>query len=165
MLCKLRITIFIFSLFSLSLSLIRMLKTDEENTEEEKNNRAGYSDFTGKRKMVGLHDQLNQMKDMVFKDHSYLVSVAGMAGIGKTALVRQFYNHPLTIHHFHSRLFLPIGPRYQLKQTLLLAAHQLGVDSDQDASLQQLQHHVKESLSNRRKYLVVLDDIWHDSIF
>lgn len=156
------------SLFSETLTADGEYKRREQ--ESSSNYTSTVSGFIGKETMVGMHDQLNRLMDLVLEesDEDKLILVTGMTCIGKTALVQEIYKDPLVGEHFEAYLFLSFGPRYQLKEILLLALHQLGIHSDkfqENVSIQQLQDYVKESLSGRR-YLVVLDNVWsNDSAF
>lgn len=124
-------------------------------------------DSSGKKqkKMVGLDKELSRLEKFVHMgtpEDIGVMLVVGMAGIGKTTLVNQLYHDSFIRQHFDNYLFLPIGPRYQLKEILLLALKQLGFNSEEyDEKL--LGRYVYESLVDSR-YLVVLDDVWDTSV-
>lgn len=123
-----------------------------------------------KRKMVGLKKQLDELEDWVLDGANALqiTSVVGMAGIGKTTLVEEFYNHKLVMKKFKHRLFLPIGPQYRVEEILQLAFHQLSRDhSDQDQTVcdaEELRDYIYKSLRSA-SYLIVLDDVWDTKIW
>ncbi|KAL8041814.1 hypothetical protein ABFX02_09G008500 [Erythranthe guttata] len=123
--------------------------------------------FVSSKTMQRLYDKL---RDWVCSGASNfkVIFVVGMAGIGKTTLVKQVYDNPYTIEHFDLRLFLPIGPQCDLKEILLLALDQLGVHSDENQKKNydenSLREYVYQSLHGRR-YLIVLDDIWNTEVW
>ncbi|KAL7098363.1 hypothetical protein ACP275_09G012500 [Erythranthe tilingii] len=131
-------------------------------------------------KMIGLGNQLKELQDWVLsgkfwweipqldvmagKSELELMLIAGMAGIGKSTFVDEVYRNPLVVKHFDRRLFLRIGPNYDLKETLTLALDQIGVEFDEMrgnnvVDEQFLGDCVRRYLRYRR-YLVVLDDVW-----
>lgn len=140
------------------------LKTNEEYKRREEQSRCNFasttSGFIRKEKMVGLQDQLKQLKDLVLREtrKDRLILVKGMTGIGKTTLVQEIYKDPLVEENFDAYLFLSFGPVYQLKEILLLALFQLGVHSGnfhENGSVEQLRGYV----------LIVLDNVWDGSAF
>ncbi|KAL7154905.1 hypothetical protein ABFS83_03G035400 [Erythranthe nasuta] len=110
---------------------------------------------TKKKKIVGLGKELRELKHWILSDtygRCSTMLIVGMAGIGKTIVVKQVYDDPEVIDHFDRRLFVTLGPHYQLKEILLLVLDQLKVDNE-DSS--------EDSLS---KLLIVLDDVWNKHI-
>lgn len=75
-------------------------------------------DLAGKEKMVGFDKELKELQHWVlsripdqhssflFESKLNVTLVIGMAGIGKTTLVKQVYDDPVVINHFDHRLFL-----------------------------------------------------------
>ncbi|KAL8045402.1 hypothetical protein ABFX02_08G112000 [Erythranthe guttata] len=115
--------------------------------------------------LVGLDDQIRALKQWIFDpiSHDLVKSVVGMTGIGKTTLVKKVYNDPRVVKEFETRLFLHIGPSYNLlEDILLLVLNQLGVnisDNVVDDKYDYLKKRLREALSSK-KYLIVLDDVW-----
>ncbi|KAL7160398.1 hypothetical protein ABFS83_01G092300 [Erythranthe nasuta] len=113
--------------------------------------------------LVGLVDQITALKKWIFDPNSYdlVKSVLGMTGIGKTSVVQQFYNDPLVIQEFKTRLFLHIGPDYTRSVDIMLRVlDELGfvIPSDKlDTDF--LQKQLSEALSTQN-CLIVLDDVW-----
>ncbi|KAL7160414.1 hypothetical protein ABFS83_01G093500 [Erythranthe nasuta] len=117
--------------------------------------------------LVGLIDQINTLKEWILDPKSYdlVKSFVGMTGIGKTTLVKQFYNDPRVVKEFETRLFLHIGPGYTRSVDIMLRVlDELGVVIPSDKLDKDcLQKQLSEALSTQ-KYLIVLDDVWaHDA--
>ncbi|KAL7098886.1 hypothetical protein ACP275_09G046900 [Erythranthe tilingii] len=115
--------------------------------------------------MVSLHrNQLEELKELGLEAPSELkvISLVGMAGIGKTTLVQEFYHDPLAIEYFDHRLFLTIGPQYKLREILLSAFNQLGGhhSDGEKIHISQLADYIQKSLHDST-YLIVLDDVWN----
>ncbi|EYU22214.1 hypothetical protein MIMGU_mgv1a001216mg [Erythranthe guttata] len=138
-------------------SFTKILKTKEEcdiNRQNQQQSDSSASETTlsridyggNKKKIVGL--------------------VVGMAGIGKTIVVKQVYDDPEVKVHFDRCLYVTLGPHYQLKETLLLLLDQLKADNEdlrEDSSEDSLSKLVYQILLGKR-YLVVLDDVWNTHI-
>ncbi|KAL0385169.1 UNVERIFIED_CONTAM: putative late blight resistance proteinR1A-10 [Sesamum radiatum] len=121
-----------------------------------------------KSKILGFDDELIKLKTLLTKDTSVLqvVSIFGMAGIGKTALANEVYIDPLVQHYFDCSAFVSIGQKYELREILLgiLAHIDPGVDRRCAESDEELGRYLYRSLEERR-YLVVLDDVWNAKLW
>ncbi|EYU23524.1 hypothetical protein MIMGU_mgv1a025003mg [Erythranthe guttata] len=137
---------------------------------EEEHNRVIPSriDFSGNEsKMVGLSNQFIQIKHLFVTNYSLrpriIVSLYGMAGIGKTTLAKKLFQDPFILGTFERRAFVTIGPKYLLEGLLLDILIQVSPDSEMiiidGELLSELKRMVFESLKDRR-YLIVLDDVW-----
>ncbi|KAL7115003.1 hypothetical protein ACP275_04G156500 [Erythranthe tilingii] len=137
---------------------------------EEENNRVIPSriDFSvNESKMVGLSNQFIQIKHLFVTNYSLrprmIVSLYGMAGIGKTTLAKKLFQDPFILGTFERRAFVTIGPKYLLEGLLLDILIQVSPDSEMiiidGELLSELKRMVYESLKDRR-YLIVLDDVW-----
>ncbi|KAK4427080.1 putative late blight resistance proteinR1A-10 [Sesamum alatum] len=127
-------------------------------------------DFRGKKtRMLGLDDEISEIKNLLihrWPSERRIVSLVGMAGIGKTALAREVYEHPSISSSFDCRLWATIGPEYQLKEIMLDIVAKLNLNIDEIHTLEskELAEHVNRSLQGRR-YLIVLDDIWRTKVW
>ncbi|KAL8530015.1 hypothetical protein ACS0TY_007187 [Phlomoides rotata] len=113
------------------------------------------ADFGGNKScMVGLTDQFCKIRDeLVNLTETRVLSIAGMAGIGKTTLTNRIFEDPLISSKFEFRAFVRVGQQYQLPEMLQEIRYQLNPD---DESLDEC---FFKSLNGRR-YLIVLDDVW-----
>ncbi|KAI3454416.1 hypothetical protein Pfo_011079 [Paulownia fortunei] len=157
-------------------SFTKMLNTEEEyNTEEQQPTNSFASDpvssrldFGGKNKMVGLHEELMQLKYRLVSGSPHLIMtpIVGMAGIGKTTLAKEVYDDPIVLNYFEHRLFVPIGPKYQLREFLLLALDQLNFHIDEMIQKEDeyLSEYLYRSLKGRR-YLIMLDEVWNTQVW
>ncbi|KAL7098426.1 hypothetical protein ACP275_09G017400 [Erythranthe tilingii] len=160
-------------------SFTKTFETDEEYSINEQNQQQSddsldsetaalsRTDYGGKKKkMVGLGKELRKLQGWVLSDVEgccTMMLIVGMAGIGKTTLVKQVYENPHVMEHFQQRIFVSVGPQYQLKQILLLVLDQLKVDYGEGLSEDSLSELVYKILFGKR-YLVVLDDVWNTHI-
>ncbi|EYU22216.1 hypothetical protein ABFS82_09G010700 [Erythranthe guttata] len=141
------------------------LKYEEEFDEEDQQQ---HIDSFAAIAIVGMVNELIQLLGWLEWNSPSLdiISLVGMAGIGKTTLAKQIYDDSFVADVFGARFFIPIGPKYQLKKILLLALHQAGFHTDKI-------HHKEDKvladdlclyLKNKR-FLIVLDDVWDTKVW
>ncbi|EYU43578.1 hypothetical protein MIMGU_mgv1a025232mg [Erythranthe guttata] len=141
----------------------------EENEEEEDEVESRIDIGGDESNMVGLSDLFTEIKDRLNSSQSeaMILSLYGMAGVGKTTLAKKLYQHPLIASRYTTRVFVTIGPKYQLADVLVDILTQVNADAvDEimltkgDELLVELKRMVHESLMDSR-YLIVLDDVWY----
>ncbi|EYU17706.1 hypothetical protein ABFS82_04G172500 [Erythranthe guttata] len=94
-----------------------------------------------------------------------IVSLNGMAGIGKTTLAKKLFQDPFIVSCYSKLVFVTIGPKYRLADILVDILTQVNPDIDEimlmkgEKGLAGLKRMVQESLKYLR-YLIVLDDVW-----
>ncbi|PIM99347.1 hypothetical protein CDL12_28160 [Handroanthus impetiginosus] len=70
-----------------------------------------------KSKMVGFSDQFHSIKNRLIGPHVNLkltvISMLGMAGIGKSTVAKEIYKNQLDFKHFECCAWLTIGPEHQ----------------------------------------------------
>ncbi|KAD2393445.1 hypothetical protein E3N88_40422 [Mikania micrantha] len=110
-----------------------------------------------------LLDQLTATSIKQFQ----IISITGMAGLGKTSLARMLYNHELVKYMFDFRAWTCVSQVYQTKD-LLLSILISFMDDPTDDLYKMNEHELGEKLYRKlkgRKYLVVFDDIWDFSVW
>lgn len=117
-----------------------------------------------KSEMVELADELRRLKSSLtswMSDQLCVVSVEGMAGIGKTTLAREVFEDPFVCQYFDIRVWVNLGPKYELKRIIrdLLAQMNPGIDRNVREGDEELIRYLNESLKGKM-YLIVLDDVW-----
>ncbi|PON63350.1 NB-ARC domain, LRR domain containing protein, partial [Parasponia andersonii] len=119
--------------------------------------------------IVGIDEPKRQLVEWLVKGSSgrEVVSVAAMGGMGKTTLAKQVCNTAEVKKHFKISAWITVSQSFRLGELLKDLVRQLfekmrrrvpdGVDSMNNYQLKKL---IKELLQKRR-YLIVLDDVWH----
>ncbi|KAA8535375.1 hypothetical protein F0562_030378 [Nyssa sinensis] len=125
-------------------------RTSAPNVEEETVVGFDHEVRTIKERLIGVSKQLE------------VISIVGMAGLGKTTLAKKLYNDPLVVYHFYIRGWTYVSQVFQ-KGDLLLGILSSFVQQKNEIytmSNEQLGERLYKCLKGRR-YLVVMDDIWH----
>ncbi|KAK1387606.1 hypothetical protein POM88_015784 [Heracleum sosnowskyi] len=72
-------------------------------------------------------DKLLQQLASITKKQLRVISIVGMAGLGKTTLAARLYNHPYVVSYFYVRSWITLTQNYQ-KRDLLLAFLRSGIE-------------------------------------
>lgn len=120
---------------------------------------------TSKDAVVGHEESLIEILSRLVGE-SYtreVLPIVGMGGIGKTALAKIVYNHPLVIEHFHVRGWVTISQDYNEESAHLnLIASLKGTPKEVDVRRESGRYNnleIHKYLYGRR-YLIVMDDVW-----
>lgn len=114
------------------------------------------------RDIVGLHKDTDTLVQLISKGNQWrAVSIVGMGGIGKTTLAKRIYNHEELRGHFSCRAWVYVSQEFKPREILQEILKQVNksernLESLSEARLEDMLH---EYLV-RKRYLVVLDDIW-----
>ncbi|CAL5351883.1 unnamed protein product [Camellia sinensis] len=92
-------------------------------------------------------------------ENMFVLPIVGIAGIGKTALVKLLYNHEMVAKHFQLRIWVKVAQHLDVKDVMQKIV-QCITDSPPCADLNsnQLKNLLQEKLHNT-KFLLVLDNL------
>ncbi|XP_047954049.1 disease susceptibility protein LOV1-like [Salvia hispanica] len=135
--------------------------------EEEGELLSSRIDFGGiNSNMVGLSDEFERVKDYLINDRGNRLLVNGMAGVGKTTLVKKVFDDPLIQRRFENRAWIKVGRKCESGEILRCILAQVDpntrdqiltqADDNDDRILVGL---LKERLKDK-KCLIVFDDVW-----
>ncbi|CAL5351878.1 unnamed protein product [Camellia sinensis] len=92
-------------------------------------------------------------------ENMFVLPIVGIAGIGKTALVKLLYNHEIVAKHFQLRIWVKVAQSFDVKDVMQKIVQRI-TDSPPCADLNsnQLKNLLQEKLHNT-KFLLVLDNL------
>ncbi|ERM98723.1 disease resistance RPP8-like protein 3 [Amborella trichopoda] len=115
------------------------------------------------RDLVGIEEKANSLKQSLMDGEGEfsVVSVVGMGGVGKTTLIKKVYNEDGIKLHFNYFDWVCVSQTYSMIELLCdMIIKVVGSTVDiQNKSEQLLKEDLHKNLS-RRRYLIVLDDMW-----
>ncbi|KAI7990025.1 Disease resistance protein RPM1 [Camellia lanceoleosa] len=119
-------------------------------------------------KLVGIEKPKRQLIGLLIEGGTRLkaVSVVGMAGLGKTTLVKKIYDGKTVKKHFNSHAWLTVSELINIEDLMKDMIQQLFTEILQPdpsevetMSINRLKGVVKDFLQQMR-YVVVFDDVW-----
>ncbi|CAM8921745.1 unnamed protein product [Rhodiola kirilowii] len=119
--------------------------------------------------LVGIAEPKKKLiKLLVNSDDAELrvIPVVGMAGLGKTALVKNIYDDIKVKMHFKSHAWISVCQTFKIEELLIDLIQQLYGENRSlvppDIDSMNVKELIKQiqTLLNRTRYLVVLDDVW-----
>ncbi|KAJ0007999.1 hypothetical protein Pint_29196 [Pistacia integerrima] len=109
--------------------------------------------------IVGFDSEFSELSRLILTREKLLISVVGVAGSGKTTLVKRVYNHSEIKKIFHNRAWVCVSPDFKEKNLLVQILKQVTEVRDEEKSpLEKFQEKLR-NLLNTQRYLIVLDDV------
>ncbi|XP_012852930.1 PREDICTED: putative late blight resistance protein homolog R1A-10 [Erythranthe guttata] len=140
--------------------LIEKVKRGYADEESKHHHHAAAAAASKKSTVVGLSGQISRIVDMLtdrkLSESTLFVSLLGMAGIGKTTLANEIYQHPVISNRFHRRVWVNLGPNYRSEDILREILAQIDPEiKERDDGISINEHFSNFLLFNR--CLIVLD--------
>nr|XP_010905091.1 putative disease resistance protein RGA3 [Elaeis guineensis] len=92
-----------------------------------------------------------------------VLPVLGMGGLGKTTLAQLVYNDEIVEKHFELRLWVHVSRDFNVVKLTKAIIESIDSFVCDNTNLDTLQKHLQKKLNGRR-YLLVLDDVWNESL-
>ncbi|XP_019197945.1 PREDICTED: putative late blight resistance protein homolog R1B-23 [Ipomoea nil] len=115
--------------------------------------------------MVGRHDEVNMISELLVQDswkERRVVPIVGMGGIGKTKLAQTLYQHPTVSSHFDVVAWTTVSAQPVMRQMLLQLLSTMQISQEKEIinkSNEELADRLRRCLMGRR-YFIVVDDLW-----
>nr|GLL40950.1 putative late blight resistance protein homolog R1B-14 [Ipomoea trifida] len=117
--------------------------------------------------VVGFDGEAKTIIQRLRDESSYeVISVLGMAGLGKTTLANKVFKSQEIEYHFMHRVWIYVSQLYKKKDVYLQILKKLQQSNDTDTRVteEELALKIKQVLG-LGKYLIVLDDVWTKEAF
>ncbi|XP_050231922.1 putative disease resistance RPP13-like protein 1 [Mercurialis annua] len=90
-----------------------------------------------------------------------VITIVGMAGVGKTTLAQLLYNDERVAEHFRLKGWVCVSEEFDVTRVTKDILEEVSRSKSDIHNLNQLQLEVKEIVMNQ-KFLLILDDVWND---
>ncbi|KAG6506109.1 disease resistance protein RPP8-like isoform X2 [Zingiber officinale] len=116
--------------------------------------------------IVGFDEDMKDIKRQLFDVSStsrVVLSVVGPGGLGKTTLANKIFRSTDVKNYFQRKAWVFVSQKYEVKELLRSIVKQVFDFKDgEEKGMEELEMKEKlwEHLSDGRRYLVVMDDIW-----
>ncbi|AES96283.1 putative P-loop containing nucleoside triphosphate hydrolase [Medicago truncatula] len=116
--------------------------------------------------VFGRNEDKDQIVDFLVDD-AYtcedlsVYPVVGLGGLGKTTLAQVVFNHEKVVKHFELRIWVCVSEDFSLKRMTKGIIEAASGHACEDLDLEPLQRKLLDLL-RRKRYLLVLDDVWDD---
>ncbi|PWA86764.1 Disease resistance protein [Artemisia annua] len=131
---------------------------------ERTNRRLEETSLVDKSNVLGREGDKEALLEKLLVDESKVsvVSIVGLGGIGKTTLAKVLYNDEKVEAYFDLRAWVCVSEEFDVFKISKAVFQAVTGENKDFANLDLLHVALKEKLS-RKKFLVVLDDVWNEN--
>lgn len=118
--------------------------------------------------VIGREKEKKEIIDLLLRSdpskNVNVIPIVGLVGVGKTALAKMVYNDGRVGSHFQLRMWVCVSEDFNLTRLVKEIVKSAGLGFDEDSiTVEMLQTSLRE-LIKKRKFLLVLDDVWNDEL-
>ncbi|XP_047148180.1 disease resistance protein RGA2-like [Vigna umbellata] len=96
-------------------------------------------------------------------ENASVYTIVGEGGLGKTTLAKLIFKHERIINHFELRIWVRVSEDFRLKSVIKAIIEVASRHPCEDMDIEPLQIRL-DDLLQRKRYLLVLDDVWIDEL-
>ncbi|KDP43575.1 hypothetical protein JCGZ_16862 [Jatropha curcas] len=96
-----------------------------------------------------------------YEEDLTIISITGVAGLGKTTLAQYAYNDEKVNTHFELKLWISVSDNFDVKLIVESILEKMTNERHKNFQMDILTALLREKIS-RKKYLIVLDDVWNE---
>ncbi|KAK9276735.1 hypothetical protein L1049_006271 [Liquidambar formosana] len=118
-------------------------------------------------KVIGRDDDVSKIVNLLVDSSNQevlsVISIVGMAGLGKTTIAQLVYHNDEIKRHFDSRMWVCVSENFEFKRILSECLESLDQANGRMENLNTMLAKFREKLEGKR-YLLVLDDVWNGEL-
>ncbi|KAL3532645.1 hypothetical protein ACH5RR_006166 [Cinchona calisaya] len=112
------------------------------------------------RPVIGIELMIEKVQQLLNEEDVGVIGIYGVGGIGKTTLLKSINNGFLTVeHNFDVVIWAVVSKEFVVEKIQQIIGERLGLSWDEN-QFQELRASRIYSVMRRRKFLLLLDDVW-----
>ncbi|XP_050284803.1 putative disease resistance protein RGA3 isoform X1 [Quercus robur] len=121
--------------------------------------------FVREEEVIGREEEkkaiIELLLDSNVEENVSVIPIVGIGGLGKTTLAQCVYNDEKVKNNFELKMWVCVSDVFELKSIIEKIIISAIGDAPRNLEMDQLQIKLREKI-DRKKYLLVLDDIWNE---
>uniref|UniRef100_A0A7N2RD33 Disease resistance protein RGA3 n=1 Tax=Quercus lobata TaxID=97700 RepID=A0A7N2RD33_QUELO len=106
---------------------------------------------------------IDLLLDFDVEDNVSFICIVGIGGLGKTTLAQYVYNDKNVEDYFELKMWVCVSDDFDVKKIVEKIIESATKRKPENLEMDLLQNELREHL-NKKKYLLVLDDIWNEDV-
>ncbi|XP_042486550.1 putative disease resistance protein RGA3 [Macadamia integrifolia] len=102
------------------------------------------------------------LMDNISNPELLVYPIIGIGGLGKTTIAQLVYNDEQVKNHFETRIWVGVSDDFEVKRLTKAIIESMGGPTYDLTELDPMQNRLREMLSRRQRFLLVLDDVWNE---
>ncbi|KAM7489430.1 hypothetical protein LguiB_026914 [Lonicera macranthoides] len=123
--------------------------------------------FLDNSKVVGRENEASKIVKVLINPSNQeflsVVPVVGIGGLGKTTIAKLIYSDEQIVGHFDARVWVCVSDNFDTKRLLIEILESLKGGKSEEKSRDAILSDLQKELGGK-KYLLVLDDVWTESV-
>nr|XP_023920058.1 putative disease resistance protein RGA3 [Quercus suber] len=142
------------------------LKEDQVEVNVVGGKREPTHSFVRGEDVIGREEDKNAIIDLLLdsnvEEDVSVIPIVGMGGLGKSTLAQYVYNDEKVQNYFELKMWVWVYDVFELKIIIEKIIASATGDAPRNLEIDQLQIQLREKIIDRKKYLLVLDDVWNE---
>ncbi|XP_023903251.2 putative disease resistance protein RGA3 [Quercus suber] len=136
-------------------------------TQDVTRDRIQTHSYIGEEEVIGREEDRKAIIDLLLdfdvKDNVSFICIVGIGGLGKTTLAQYVSNDKIVQDYFELKMWVCVSDDFDVKKIVEKIIESATKRKPENLEMDLLQNELREHL-NKKKYLLVLDDIWNEDV-